>query len=621
VAGLYPGRADEVIDSVVRRASNAARVRKGPLVDLDRARERDSDWYQRPERIGYSAYADRFGDDLPGVAGRIGYLQELGVDVLHLMSVWRSRSGDNDGGYAVQDYRRPDPRLGTVEDLVSLIDSLRDAGISICLDLVMNHTSATHEWAVAARRGSAYHRDLYLTFGDRTRPDAYEATLPEVFPTMAPGNFTWVEEMDAWVWTTFREFQWDLNWANPDVLMEMVDILLYLVNLGVEIIRLDAVAFTGKRLGTNGQNQPEAHLIVQVLRGVIGIAAPASILLAEAIVGPDDLVAYLGAHERQRRECQIAYHNQLMVQSWSMLATRDVGLANVALGRVPSPPDATTWLTYVRCHDDIGWAISDQDAASAGLDGSAHRQFLAAFYRGNFPGSFGRGVAFSTNPVTGDERTSGMASSLSGIAAGGESGDGREVGLGVDRLLVLYALAFGFGGLPMVYMGDEIGLGDDGAYVEDPLRAGDSRWSHRPAMSESRMADRHDPLTTAGAVWAGIRRLATARQGCRVLHGGASVTPVETGNRQVFAWVRRHPRYGSMLGVANIAETTTSLPSSLLAVLEGGTVVDLLDPAAVDHLHLPAYTARWLTVDSAYRTAPSVGRGDGGGTKAERELP
>jgi amylosucrase len=606
LAGLYPGQAQAVQAVVVERATAAARARKASLVALDRQRERDVDWYLRPERVGYSAYVHLFGGDLRGVARRVEYLQELGVDLLHLMSVFRSRAGDSDGGYAIDDYRHPDPRLGTLCDLEQLIDTLRDAGIGTCLDLVMNHTSSDHEWAVAARQGSAYHQGLYLTFPDRAIPDAYEATLPEVFPTMSPGNFTWVEEMKAWVWTTFREFQWDLNWANPDVLFEMIDVLLHLANLGVEIVRLDAVAFTWKRLGTNSQNQPEAHLVAQALRAALGMTAPACILVAEAIVGSDDLVPYLGGHERQRRECQLAYHNQLMVQGWSMLASRETRLANATLGRLPPPPSGTSWLTYVRCHDDIGWAISDQDAASVGLDGSAHRRFLAEFYRGDFPMSFGRGAAFSINPLTGDERTCGMTSTLAGVVAGLKASDPVEVEQGIARALLLYALAFGFGGVPMIYMGDELGLGDDERYQLDPERAGDSRWRHRPAMDDAWITDRHNPQTVAGAMWAGFGRLMSARKTCRALHGAGTVEVIGSGDPSVFAWVRRHSRFGSVLGLANVSETTIDVSPAVLGVLDLAPIVDLLDPEAKDLLRLGPFAVRWLSADASYRTAPAV---------------
>ena len=573
---------------------------------LDSERERDSDWYLRNDRIGYAAYVDRFGHDFTGMGRRVNYLRELGVNVLHLMSVLQPRGGDSDGGFAIKNYRQPDPSLGTSEDLKELIGRLRSAGISTCVDLVMNHTSSDHEWAMEARRGSAYHRGLYLTFPDRHLPDAYERTLPEVFPTMSPGNFTWVDEMGSWVWTTFRDFQWDLNWANPHVMFEMAGILLYLANLGVEIVRLDAVAFTWKRLGTNCQNQPEAHLIAQALRAVLGMAAPASILLAEAIVSPDDLVAYLGHHERERRECQLAYHNQLMVQVWSMLATGETSLATAALDRLPQAPSGTTWLTYVRCHDDIGWAVTDQDATAVGLDGAAHRAFLARFYRADFPMSFARGVPFSTNALTGDERTSGMASTLAGIDAGISAGDPVQVDLGVARVLMLYGIIFGFGGVPMIYMGDEVGLGDDVTYLGDPERAGDSRWRHRPAMDESKVTQRNDASTVAGALWSGLRRLVAARKQCRPLHGSSVLRVLPSGNPKVFSWARHHPRYGRMLGLANISATPTRAPEVLLNHLDLVPIVDVLAPQETDICDLGAFRVRWLTADQSYRTAPAT---------------
>ncbi|MDY7100696.1 MAG: alpha-amylase family glycosyl hydrolase [Actinomycetota bacterium] len=614
LAVLYPGRGEELADELMRRACAAARERRPALVALDRARQRRPDWFLEPDRVGYIAYADRFGGTLEGVTSRIPYLRELGVNVLHLMSVLRAREGENDGGYAIDDYREPDPALGSTADLRRLGDHLRDHGISLCLDLVMNHTSDHHAWAIAARQGSAYHRRLYRTFGDRTVPDAYEATLPEVFPEMAPGNFTRCEELGAWVWTTFREFQWDLDWSNPDVLLEMVDVLCHLADLGVDIVRLDAVAFTWRRLGTNSQNQPEAHLIAQVLRSVVGVAAPATLLLAEAIVGPDDLVGYLGRHERARRECDLAYHNQLMVQGWSMVAERRAELATVALRRLPAPPSDTTWLTYVRCHDDIGWAVADEDAAALGLDGPRHREFLAAFYRGDFPGSFGRGTPFSTNDRTGDERTCGMTATLCGITAGEAAHDPAARDLGVARLPLLYGLAFGFGGIPMIYMGDELAQGDldDGA-ERHPGRPGhpatvrDTRWLHRPWFDAHAAATRHDPTTVSGAVWHGMRRLVEARRNCPPLHGSGTVELLAPGHPSVLAWRRVHERFGTVVGLANASELGVDVDRALVDELGPGTV-DLLDPDAgpdPDGLaYVPPLRVRWLTADRCFRAVP-----------------
>nr|MBA2349316.1 alpha-amylase [Solirubrobacterales bacterium] len=551
--GLYGGDAAALADDLVSRARDAHADRPTELQALDRRRTASPYWYQAPERVGYMAYVDRFGGDLAGVRKRISYLQELGVDTLHLLSLMQPRHGDNDGGYAIRDYLRPDERLGTPADLADLIDDLRAGGISLCADFILNHTADDHEWAVAAAGGSAYHQSLYRTFPDRTEPDLWEASLPEVFPNLSPGNFTWNAQMERWVWTTFREFQWDLDWSNADVMREIASIALDLANLGIDILRLDAVAFTWKRLGTNCQNQPEAHLVAQSLRAVLALAAPATVLLAEAIVAPDDLVAYLGRHEFERRECELAYHNQLMVQGWSMVASGRADLALHSVARLPAVPNRASWFTYVRCHDDIGWAIDDTDAASVGLTGQAHRAYLAAFYRGDFPGSFARGLAFGRNTITGDERTSGMTATLAGVTVALQGDDSLALDEAIDRILLLYGIAFGYGGIPIVYMGDELGQGDDTDWLRDQDEVADSRWTHRPAFDDVLAGRRHDRSTVTGRVWAGIRHLVEARRTCLPLHDdGATVTPFDPGVPSVFAWHRSHPRYGEFVGLANV---------------------------------------------------------------------
>ncbi|MGE5718815.1 MAG: alpha-amylase family glycosyl hydrolase, partial [Nocardioidaceae bacterium] len=383
-------------ETVVRRllslAVSACAAREDELHRLDLRRSLEPDWFQRPDIVGYAAYADRFAGTLAGVAERTDYLKELGVGYLHLMPLLQPRPNPNDGGYAVQDYRSVRPDLGTMEDLRKLTRRLREEGISLCLDLVLNHVAREHEWARRARAGEPRYRDYFLVFPDLEMPDAYERTLPEVFPHFAPGNFTWDDELEGWVWTTFNDYQWDVNWANPDVLCEYADIILDLANHGVEVLRLDAIAFIWKRLGTNCQNQPEVHDLTQALHALTRIACPAMVFKAEAIVGPQDLLAYLGVGRHYGKVSDLAYHNSLMVQIWSMLASQDAVLGSRALQHLPPPPSTTAWITYARCHDDIGWAVSDEDAAAVGLDGSAHRRFLSDFYSGEFPGSWARGL-------------------------------------------------------------------------------------------------------------------------------------------------------------------------------------------------------------------------------------
>jgi amylosucrase len=390
-------------------------ARPAELRLLDQRRQSRPDWFQQPDMLGYVAYADRFAGNVRGVAECIPYLTELGVTYLHLMPLLAPRDGPNDGGYAVADYRAVNPALGTMADLAEVAARLRAEGISLCIDLVCNHTAKEHEWARRAAAGDPAYQAYYLMYPDRTQPDAFERTLPEVFPDFAPGNFTWYGDFNRWVWTTFNEYQWDLNYGNPAVLAEMLDIILFLANQGVEVLRLDAVAFMWKRLGTDSQNQPEAHAILQAWRALSRIAAPGLLLKAEAIVSPPKLIPYLGRGEATNKECELAYHNVFMVLLWSALAEGRVALLTRALQNMPPIPSGAAWITYVRCHDDIGWAVTDEDAAEVGLSGSGHRAFLSDFYSGRFAGSFARGATFQFNPKTNDRRISGSCASLAGL--------------------------------------------------------------------------------------------------------------------------------------------------------------------------------------------------------------
>lgn len=480
--GAYGVRAHELADRLFELMLDAAAARPDDLCELDEARLLRPDWLQDPSMVGYACYVDRFAGTLAGVGDHLDHLDHLGVRYLHLMPLLQPRPGDNDGGYAVQDYRAVRADLGTMDDLERLAADLRGRGMSLVLDLVLNHVAREHEWAARARAGEERYRDYFLVFADRSMPERYEQTLPEVFPDFAPGNFTFDAELDAWVWTTFNEFQWDLNWANPDVFAEMADIVLALANRGVEVFRLDAIAFIWKQLGTTCQNLPQVHDLTRALRAVARIVAPAVAFKAEAIVAPDDLIHYLGRGRHAGRVSDLAYHNTVMVQAWSALATRSSDLFRVALDRFPAKPTSTTWASYVRCHDDIGWAISDADAAAVGLDGFAHRRFLSDFYSGAHPGSFARGLVFQENPDTGDRRISGTLASLAGLEAARQSGDMFAVLDAVHRIELLHALMLGFGGVPVLFMGDEVAMTNDHGWALDPDHAADNRWVHRPVM-------------------------------------------------------------------------------------------------------------------------------------------
>jgi amylosucrase len=425
-------------------------------------------------------------------------------------------------------------------------------------------------------------------------PDAFEASLPEVFPDFAPGNFTWDDELSGWVWTTFNSWQWDLNWANPDVFHEFAEIVCFLANRGVECLRLDAIAFLWKRLGTNSQNQPEVHDLTQALRAVAAIAAPAVIFKAEAIVGPDDLLHYLGTGAHEGHVSDLAYHNSFMVQLWSALATSDSRLMVHALRRFPAKPSTTAWATYVRGHDDIGWAIDDADAAAVGWNGWLHRRFLSEWYSGAFAGTPARGLVFQSNPVTGDRRISGTAASLAGLEAALDSDRASrvEVDQAVRRVLLLHIAMLGFGGVPLIWMGDELALCNDAQWNTEG-HSHDNRWVHRPRMPWTMIEEGLPPGSPADIVRCGLRHAVAVRSGQPSLHAATESQLLDTPDPALLVWLRPHA-VEPLVAVHNLSASARSLPTSRLPT--SGPLRDALTSEKVEsaEIALAPYQVRWL---------------------------
>ena len=531
----------------------------------DLACDLEPDWFLRPSMAGYVFYIDRFNGSLAGVLDKLDYLEELGVSYVHFMPCLKPRLGDSDGGYSVMDYREINPVLGSMRDLEMVTTALAARGMSVCLDLVLNHTAKEHAWAERARRGDKAFQDFYWMFDDRTLPDAYERTLVEVFPAHAPGNFTWYPDMRKWVWTTFNEHQWDLNWSNPRVFLEIVKVMLFLANRGVQVLRLDAVAFMWKRMGTRCQNEPEVHMILQALRAASRIVAPALIHKAEAIVSPRELIPYLGQGRHSGKEGNLAYHNSLMVQFWSALAARQTSLmTHVLRTHFPESFVNATWGTYLRCHDDIGWAVTDEDAAAVGLSGPQHRAFLADFYTGRHPGSFARGADFQSDPGTGDRRTNGSCASLAGLETALESGHAEAIDAAIHRILMGHALIASFGGIPLLYMGDELGLLNDHAYERDPHLRHDGRWMHRPPMDWAKAERRHDRTSIQGRIHGGIRHILARRRLTPHIHAANPTVILDLGIDGVFAFARRSPE-GPLVCLFNFSDRWLEIPMQALS--------------------------------------------------------
>ena len=558
------------LDELMAALGALMAARPAALREQDARREADPGWFTGQHMLGYSAYVAQFGGTLAGVKARIPHLRELGVSYLHLLPFLRARAGENDGGFAVASFAEVDPALGADADLDALTAALRAEGISLCSDLVLNHVADDHAWARGAAAGDERLRRFFHLFPDRAQPDRYEQSLGQVFPEAAPGNFTWSEAMQAWVWSTFYPFQWDLNYANPEVLGEMALALLRLANRGVEAFRLDSTAFLWKREGSNCMNQPEAHALLQVLRALVDIAAPGVLLKAEAIVPTRELPAYFGGPGAP--ECHLAYHSTLMAAGWSALAEQDTSLLRAVAAATPPLPAGASWLTYVRCHDDIGWNVLRTEAGS---DQRLAR--IAGFYGAGH--SFAAGLPFQTGGGRTVHGTNGSAAALAGVETAA-NGQQRECAL--RRLLLLHGLAMAFGGMPMLYMGDELAQQNDHAWQDDPRRAHDSRWVQRAALDPAAFAQRHDESTTAGRMFGQLRELAAQRRRLEALAAGTQRKLLAVDDPALLALARGE----RFLGLFNFSDR--ELRCSLAAMGAGAW------PGQADELVLAPWAMQWL---------------------------
>lgn len=599
---LYGQRTDfdQRFEDVLATAAAAWLARPADLKALDAEREANPRWFQSHHMIGGIAYVDLFAGNLDGVRDKIPYFKELGLTYLHLMPLFECPAGNSDGGYAVSSYRAVNPALGTMDQLRALAGALRREGISLCLDFIFNHTSDEHIWARRAIAGDPKYRAFYRIL-PRREADFYDRNLREIFPDQHPGAFSPLSRWtgapgdDAypeteWVWTTFNSFQWDLNYANPEVFNAMAEEMLFLANVGVDVLRMDAVAFIWKQLGTNCENLPEAHLLIQAFNAVARIAAPSLLFKSEAIVHPNDVAKYI-----RPDECQLSYNPLLMALLWNTLATREVNLLAQAIQTRSRIHADCAWVNYVRCHDDIGWTFSDEDAWRLGIKGFDHRQFLNAFYTGRFPGSFARGLPFQENLKTGDCRISGTCASLAGLEAALHANDAVLVELAIRRILLIHGIILSYGGIPLIYLGDEIGMLNDYGYRDDPAKAGDSRWVHRPRMDWTAAARRHDLGTIQGRIFTGLRRLIALRKAEPAL--ATLPEPVETGNAHVLGFAHYHAG-GPLLVLANFSEQAHTIAAHTLhAQGLSWMAVDLITGARValsEDVTLAPYQMAWL---------------------------
>lgn len=535
--GAYP-QSNELFIQLINTIADAYISRRSELKELDEEKEVAGNWFLSNEIAGMSLYVDRFCGSLAAMPGKLNYFKKLGVNLLHLMPVMQSPAGESDGGYAVSDFRKVDERFGTLEQLQQLQQQMRKEKMYLMLDIVLNHTSHKHEWAKKAMTGDRQYQDYFYMFDNRELPDQYDSTMPEIFPETSPGNFTWNDACKKWVMTVFHHYQWDLNYRNPKVLVEMIDNILFYANLGVDILRIDAPAFIWKQLGTTCQNLPEAHTLLRLIKQCVQVAAPGMALLGEAIVAPKEIMKYFGTGQYTAKECDFAYNATQMALQWDALATGDTQVMLAAQHELLQKPYGTTWITYTRCHDDIGLGYDDYMIRQAGFTPFDHRRFIKDYYSGIAPGSPAVGALFSVNPKTQDARLSGSLASLCGLESSIRDHNDYQLEMSVRKILMMQAQSFFIGGVPMLFYGDEAGYTNDYSYLNDPGKSYDNRWMHRPVIDWIKNKRVDKTGTLEHRIFSGIQKLIALRKQLPVVADHKNLTWLSPYNIHVAGYLR-----------------------------------------------------------------------------------
>ncbi len=530
--------AEILFDDVIKTIIKGYQQRSAVLKQRDITKLEQEHWFLSNRINGMSLYVDRFCSNLKTLKTKLDYFENLGINFLHLMPVFESPANESDGGYAVSNFRKVDERFGSLADLQQLQEEMRKRDMYLMLDIVLNHTSHKHEWAEKAKKGEKKYQDYFYFYNDRSLPDQYDKTMPEVFPESSPGSFSYIPECNKWVMTVFNHYQWDLNYTNPIVFIEMLDTIFFYANLGVDVLRIDAPAFIWKQLGTTCQNLPQAHILLRLIKQCVQVATPGMALLGEAIVAPKEIMKYFGTDNFTARECDFAYNATHMALQWDMLATGDTKVMLAAQSELLKKPYGTSWITYTRCHDDIGLGYDDTTIEQAGYNSYAHRRFLKDYYSGAHPGAPAIGALFASNPKTGDARISGSLASLCGLEKALNENNKAAINLSIQKILLMQAHSFFLGGVPMLFYGDEVGYTNDYSYLKEEGKSYDNRWMHRPLINWKKNKLIEKEGTTEQIVFTSTKKLLAIRKKISAVADHSNLTWLTPHNMHVTAYLR-----------------------------------------------------------------------------------
>lgn len=577
---MYAELCEQMHDYYLKRSTE--------LKKRDIKKEKNPDWFKEKEMLGMMLYIDNFAGNLKGVEKKLAYLKECNVNCLHLMPFLDTPKGKSDGGYAVADFRKVRPDLGTMKDLARLTEKCHENGMNVCMDFVMNHTSEEHEWAKRARAGEGEYMSRYFFYDNGDIPARYEETVPQVFPATAPGNFTWLPEIGHYVLTTFYPYQWDLNYRNPRVFNEMMYNFLFLANQGMDIIRIDAVPYIWKELGTSCRNLKEVHTIVRMMRMIAEIVCPSVILLGEVVMEPEKVVPYFGTVEKP--ECHMLYNVTTMATTWNSIATRDIRLLKKQMDIVSRLPKQYTFLNYLRCHDDIGWGLDFDTMKQWGMEEPSHKRYLNDYFTGKIAGSISRGELYNDDPVTQDARFCGTTASMCGIEAAGFEGNAEKMQTAIQEDLMLHAYMLTQSGIPMLYSGDELGQVNDYSYKDDAEKASDSRYLHRGAFLWELADKRKDLSTVQGQLFQMLNRLEQIRRQENVFSQEAEVYTYDVHNDSILGILREYKgeRFIALFNFSENEQTAWMQEEGIFRNLVNGEIVEVKDPV------LKGYEFVWM---------------------------
>ena len=579
---------DDMFAELCSKMYEYYRQRSSKLKERDAKREQEAGWYHRKDMLGMMLYIDNFAGNMQGVKEKIPYLKECNINCLHLMPFLDTPEGRSDGGYAVADFRKVRPDLGTMKDLAELAEKCHEEDINVCMDFVMNHTSEDHEWAKRARDGEGEYMSRYFFYDNDEIPKKYEETVPQVFPTTAPGNFTYLPENGHYVMTTFYPYQWDLNYRNPRVCNEMMYNFLFLANQGMDIIRIDAVPYIWKELGTSCRNLKEVHTIVRMMRMIAEIVCPSVILLGEVVMEPEKVVPYFGTVEKP--ECHMLYNVTTMATTWNSIATRDIRLLKKQMDIVSRLPKQYTFLNYLRCHDDIGWGLDFDTMKQWGMEEPSHKRYLNDYFTGKIAGSISRGELYNDDPVTQDARFCGTTASMCGIEAAGFEGNAEKMQTAIQEDLMLHAYMLTQSGIPMLYSGDELGQVNDYSYKDDAEKASDSRYLHRGAFLWELADKRKDLSTVQGKLFQMLNRLEQIRRQENVFSQEAEVYTYDVHNDSILGILREYKgeRFIALFNFSESEQTAWMQEEGIFRNLVNGEIVEVKDPV------LKGYEFVWM---------------------------